>query len=324
MSAREVILLGTASQVPTRTRNHNAIFLRWDQLGILFDPGEGTQRQMLHAGIAATQITHIAITHFHGDHCLGLAAILQRISLDRVPHPVEVIYPKSGEPYFQRLRYSAIYHEQAEIVPRPIALPAADSTAPFPVAERDGTRLFAAPLLHRVECFGYRLEEPDGRRMLPERLRAAGVHGPAVRELMQAGELTLSGRTVRLSDVSVPRPGQSFALVMDTRPCRGAAQLAAGADLLICESTFLASEVEEAYAYAHMTAGQAAELAKEAQARCLVLTHFSQRYTSLDGFAKEAGSIHPNVVVGIDLCRIPVPPRPHGDESKPLPSEAHP
>ena len=91
MSAREVIFLGTASQVPTRHRNHNALFLRWDELGILFDPGEGTQRQLLIAGVAATQITHICITHFHGDHCLGLAALVQRLSLDRVPHPIHCL-----------------------------------------------------------------------------------------------------------------------------------------------------------------------------------------------------------------------------------------
>lgn len=309
MSAREVIFLGTASQVPTRTRNHNAMFLRWDSLGILFDPGEGTQRQMLHAGIAATQITHIAVTHFHGDHCLGLAAILQRISLDRVPHPIEIIYPASGEQYLYRLRYSAIYHEQANLVLRPVTRPADRPELPFVVAESGGTRIFACALEHRVECFGYRLQEADGHRMVPERLRAAGVQGPAIRELISSGELTVGGRTIRLQDVSEPRPGQVFALVMDTRPCLGAQHLAAGADMLVCESTFLSSEAEEAHAYCHMTAAQAAELAQAAQARTLVLTHFSQRYTSLDGFATEAGAVHPEVVVAADLVRVPVPPR---------------
>src|SRR6266403_541477 len=103
MSARAVTFLGTASQVPTRTRNHNVVFLLWDDRGILFDPGEGTQRQMILAGLSATQITHIAITHFHGDHCLGLAGIVQRLSLAGVAHPVEVIYPASGQVYFDRL-----------------------------------------------------------------------------------------------------------------------------------------------------------------------------------------------------------------------------
>lgn len=310
MSAREVIFLGTASQVPTRTRNHNALFLRWDQLGILFDPGEGTQRQMLHAGIAATQITHIAITHFHGDHCLGLAAMLQRISLDRVPHPVEVIFPKSGEQFFHRLRYSAIYHEQAQIVPRPISTPGATGDGePFVVADIDGTQLRACPLDHRVDCLGYRLQEPDGQRMMPDKLRAAGVVGPAVRTLIAEGQIAVGERTVKLTDVSAPRPGQSFALVMDTRPCRGAARLAKKADILVCESTFLSSEAEEAHAYCHMTAAQAATLARDAEARCLVLTHFSQRYTHLDGFFAEASALHKNVVVASDLQRVSVPAR---------------
>ena len=118
MSACEITFLGTASQVPTRHRNHNGLFIRWDTLGILVDPGEGTQRQLLLAGIAATQITHILITHFHGDHCLGLAALSQRISLDKVPHPVEVIYPASGQVFFERLRYASIYKEQAQFVPQ--------------------------------------------------------------------------------------------------------------------------------------------------------------------------------------------------------------
>src|SRR5438046_8562906 len=116
MAAREVILLGTSSQVPTRARNHNALFLRWDEYGILFDPGEGTQRQMIRAGLTATQITHIAITHFHGDHCLGLAGIIQRLSLDRVTHPVEVIYPQSGQVFFERLRHASSFYEVATLI----------------------------------------------------------------------------------------------------------------------------------------------------------------------------------------------------------------
>jgi ribonuclease Z len=84
MSARELVVLGTASQAPTRTRNHNGYLLRWDDEGILFDPGEGTQRQLTLAGVAASAITRICITHFHGDHCLGLPGVIQRLSLDRV------------------------------------------------------------------------------------------------------------------------------------------------------------------------------------------------------------------------------------------------
>lgn len=316
MPAREVIFLGTSSQVPTRRRNHNALFLRWDTLGVLFDPGEGTQRQLLIAGIAASQITHICITHFHGDHCLGLAALCQRISLDRVPHPIEVIYPKSGQVFFERLRHASIYHDQALLVPRPIPCPLPSSDGPddeLVVTESAGLRFSVRPLDHRVDCFGYRLQEPDGRRMLPERLAAAGVRGPAIRQLQDEGELTVETpegpRRVRLDEVSEPRPGQSFALVMDTRPCRGARLLARDVDLLVCESTFLAEHAEEAHDYCHMTAGQAATLAREAGARRLALTHFSQRYTTLDGFRSEAGAIFPEVIVAEDFTRVALPQR---------------
>src|SRR3954471_10374761 len=129
MPAREAIFLGTASQVPTRSRNHNAVFLRWDDLGVLFDPGEGTQRQMLLAGLSAAQITHVCITHFHGDHCLGLAGIVQRLSLDRVAHPVEVIYPASGQVYFERLRHASSFYEVATLVPRPVQVSEGEEVA---------------------------------------------------------------------------------------------------------------------------------------------------------------------------------------------------
>ena len=103
-SSRVFIALGTSSQVPTRERNHNGYFLRWDGFGLLFDPGDGTQRQMIFANVSASSITHILITHFHGDHCLGLAGIVQRLSLDRVQHRVHIFYPATGQTYFDNLR----------------------------------------------------------------------------------------------------------------------------------------------------------------------------------------------------------------------------
>ena len=107
VSDRELVVLGTASQAPTRSRNHNGYLLRWDGEGLLFDPGEGTQRQMIFAGVTASQITRICITHFHGDHCLGLPGVLQRMSLDRVPHVVDACYPAQNQEVFTRLRHAA-------------------------------------------------------------------------------------------------------------------------------------------------------------------------------------------------------------------------
>lgn len=302
MSARELIVLGTASQVPTRYRNHNAFFLRWDAEGFLFDPGEGTQRQMLHAGLTATQITRIFITHFHGDHALGLAGMIQRISLDRVPHGIHVYYPASGQVYFDRLRSATIFVDMSRLIPHPISQEGV-------IAEAKGFVVEARRLDHGVDTYGYAIREHDSIRMLPDRLAALGIQGRDIKTLMVEGQFQAASGLVRLAEVSVPRPGQRFAFVMDTRPCRGARALADGADLLVCESTYLESEREEAHAHHHTTARQAAEIALASGVRKLVLAHFSQRYTDLGAFRREALAVFPDVHVSSDLDVIDVPKR---------------
>jgi ribonuclease Z len=304
MSARELVVLGTASQAPTRYRNHNGYLLRWDTDGILFDPGEGTQRQLLLAGVASSAINRICITHFHGDHCLGLPGVLQRLSLDRVAHPVPIHYPAGGAEFYDRLRRAALYEDTVEVLPEPVSGPGdvvVPGTPPF--------RLTARRLDHRAETFGWRLVEPDGRTMLPDRLEAAGITGPDIGRLQREGVLEAGGRRVTLEEMSEHRPGQRFAFVMDTGLCDAAFELAEDADLVVCESTFLTRDADLAAGYGHLTAAQAARIAAEAGARRLVLTHFSQRYTDDAEFAAEAGEVFGDVVVARDLDRIPVPRR---------------
>ncbi|CAM3825530.1 ribonuclease Z [Kibdelosporangium persicum] len=303
MSLRELVVLGTASQVPTRQRNHNGYLLRWDGEGILFDPGEGTQRQMLMAGVAANDITRICLTHFHGDHCLGVPGVVQRLSLDGVRHRVFAHYPASGRQYFDRLRHACPFHEVAEIHEEPVDRDGPVAAGAFGVLE-------ARRLDHTMEAFGYRLVEPDGRRMVPERLDAFGVTGPAVGELQRNGVLDVDGRTVRVEDVSVPRRGQRFAFVMDTRLCDAVHELAEGVDMLVIEATFLAEDTSLATEYGHMTAAQAGRVAQESGVRQLVLTHFSQRYDEPARFHAEAAEVFDgDIVVAEDLMRIPVPKR---------------
>jgi ribonuclease Z len=305
MTNRELVVLGTASQAPTRARNHNGYFLRWDGEGLLFDPGEGTQRQMLFAGVTASQITRICVTHFHGDHCLGLPGVLQRMALDRVEHPVQGYYPAEGREMFWRLRHAAIFHDTLPLTERPIDACGVIATTP-------GFRLEARALSHRVPTVGYRLTEPDGRRMLPDRLAAHGIAGPDIGRLQREGRLEADGRTVLLDEVSERRRGQSFALIMDTRLCDAAFELAQGTDMLVCESTFAEADATLASDYGHLTAGQAGRIAAEAGARLLVLTHFSQRYedSGSEVLLREAASAFGGeVVLAGDLDRIPVPRR---------------
>jgi ribonuclease Z len=305
VSNRELVVLGTASQAPTRARNHNGYLLRWDTEGLLFDPGEGTQRQMLFAGVTASQITRICITHFHGDHCLGLPGVLQRMSLDQVPHMVDAHYPGQNQAVFDRLRHAALFRDVLNLRERPVGQAGT-------VASTPSFRLEARPLSHSAPTFGYRLEEPDGRRMLPDRLARLGITGPDIGRLQREGSLEGPGRVVTLEEMSEPRRGQRFAFIMDTRLCDAAFALADQADMLVCESTFAESEAALAQEYGHLTAGQAGRIAAQAGARLLVLTHFSQRYGPDDGqrLAGEAASAFGGeVVLARDLARIPVPSR---------------
>ncbi|MEU9357347.1 ribonuclease Z [Streptomyces sp. NPDC048301] len=301
MSVRELVVLGTASQVPTRHRNHNGYVLRWDGEGILFDPGEGTQRQMLRAGVAAHDIDRICVTHFHGDHSLGLAGVIQRINLDQVPHPVTAHFPASGQHFFDRLRHATAYRESVALTEAPV------SGGGGVLATTGSYTLDSHRLSHPVESYGYRLTEPDRPRMLPAELARHGIAGPDVGRIQRDGSL----RGVTLAEVSEPRRGQRFAFVMDTRLCDGAFALAEGCDMLVIESTFLDEDARLAADHGHLTAGQAARVAKESGVRHLVLTHFSQRYSDPGAFEEQAraAGFEGELTIAQDLITVPVPTR---------------
>ncbi|MBV2363153.1 ribonuclease Z [Streptomonospora nanhaiensis] len=306
MSLRELLVLGTAGAVPTPRRNHNGYVLRFDTHGIVFDPGEGTQRQMRLAGLSAHALTRICLTHFHGDHCLGVPGLIQRIARDQVPHPVRVAFPAEGARYFHRLRHATPYTGRPTVIAQPLA-----GEHPRLEGEHDLT-ITARPLRHSVPCYGYRVAEPDGWTMLPERLAHHGVTGPDVGRLKAQGHLDTPRGRVELADCARPRRGQAVAFVMDTAPCPQAVDLARGADLLVIESTYLETEAELARAYGHLTAAQAGRIAAQAGVRSLVLTHISERYEAADDarfLAEAAAHFSGPLHLAADLDRIPLPPR---------------
>lgn len=306
VSTRELIVLGTASQAPTRYRNHNGYLLRFDGEGFLFDPGEGTQRQMTLAGVSTHDVTHVCITHLHGDHSLGLAGVVQRMSLEQAGVAVPVLFPASQAEHVEHLRRASVFDDRTDLRPHPLR------EQGEVLVTAGGLRLRTARLEHGIESWGYRVQEPDGRRFVPERLERLGVRGPAVGELQANGSVVVAGRRVTLDEVSEARRGQAVAFVMDTRGCDGALALAEGVDLLVIESTFLDEHAELAEQYFHLTARQAATIAREAGARRVVLTHFSRRYPfGTDAFLAQAHDAWPDgvFVEARDLARIDLPGR---------------
>lgn len=294
MTVRDLTILGCSAQTPTRKRNHGGYLLRWNNEGLLFDPGEGTQRQFIFAEIAPPVVTRIFVSHFHGDHCLGLGSMLMRLNLDKVTHPIHCYYPASGKVYFDRLRYGTSYRENITVIEHPIA------TAGIVVQDEQFT-IEADFLNHGVDNLAYRITEPDTIKFDKEKLKTLGIHGPIMQELIAKKKIMHNGKEVLLEEVSHIRKGESFAIVLDTRPCSGAQNIAKNATMLLCESTYLEEERDLARNHNHLTAREAATIALEAGAHELILTHFSARYLDLRPFETEARTIFPNTHTAEDL-----------------------
>lgn len=300
MSVRDLTILGCSSQQPTRLRNHGAYLLRWNNEGLLFDPGEGTQRQFIFADVPPPVVTRIFVSHFHGDHCLGLGSMLMRLNLDKVTHPIHLYYPASEKKYLDRLRYGTIYHEQINVVEHPVKEAGL-------VEDNGKFKIECCFLEHGVENLGWRITEPDTIKFDKEKLARSNLKGLLIKELEAKGQVTVDGKTIKLEDVSWVRKGDVFAVVIDTKFCQAAIDIAKDAKMLLCESTYLEEHRDLAESHHHMTAKQAATIAKEAGAQELILTHYSARYRDLDEFQKEAREIFPNTQVADDFKRFPFP-----------------
>jgi len=300
MSVRDLTILGCSSQQPTRFRNHGAYLVRWNDEGLLFDPGEGTQRQFIFANIAPPVVTRIFISHFHGDHCLGLGSILMRLNLDGVTHPIHCYYPASGKKYFDRLRYGTSYHETITVVEHPVSSEG--------IVSDDGKfKIEAVFLEHGIDNIGWRITEPDTLKFDSEKLKKEKIEGPLVRKLQEEGSLLVDGELVKLEDVSRIRKGDAIALVIDTRVCPQAISIAKGARLLLIESTYLEEEKLLAKKHMHLTAKQAAEIALAAGVEEAILTHFSARYLSSKPLEQEARAVFPNTHAAEDFKVFPFP-----------------
>jgi ribonuclease Z len=300
VSGRELVVLGTASQVPTRERAHHGALLRFDGHGILLDPGEGTQRQLSMAHIPASAIDRICITHAHGDHCLGLPGVLQRLALDGVTTPVTIHHPHHATPYVDALCHASASARSATVQTAPTGAGVVSTEPPLEIHARE--------LSHVIPSLGWRFEQPPGVRLLPERLAALDIPPQARGELVDHGTIHHRGRTIVLQEVSQPRRSVSVAHVMDTRLCDGAFELAFDVDLLLIEATFLETERELAARSGHLTAAQAARVGQEAGARRVVLTHLSRRYPGTQAHLAEAQAAAPglDLHVASDLDVIPL------------------
>ena len=299
----ELIFLGTSAGVPTRTRNVTAILLNLlhpTQSGLwLFDCGEGTQHQLLHTAFNPGKLDKIFISHLHGDHLFGLPGLLCSRSMSGIVQPLTIYGPQGLREFVETaLRISGSWTDY------PLEIVEIGAGEIFD----DGLRKVTAyPLVHPLECYGYRIEEHDKPGALnAQALKAAGVPpGPLFQELKAGKTITLEdGRQINGADyLAAPVPGKALAIFGDTGPCDAALDLAKGVDVMVHEATLDITMEAKANSRGHSSTRQAATLAREAGVGKLIITHVSSRYDDkgCQHLLRECRSIFPATELAHDF-----------------------
>jgi ribonuclease Z len=297
MDAIRLTFLGTGAAAPTRERNVSSLAVTLDGRTLLFDCGEGTQHQIQRSNIRSGAIDAVFITHLHGDHLFGLPGLIATLGLNGRSEPLTICGPKGLHAFLTSIPYLGAPFE-IDVIEEPTFI------------TFRGYDVMARRVDHSVDCFAYCVAEHD----LPgefnvDRARELEVPaGPMFGQLQRGQNITLAdGRLVRSSDVLGPtRAGRRIAFVTDTRPCQAAVDLARDADLLIHEATYANDHADDARTRFHSTAQEAAQVARAAQSRSLVLTHISARYDDATQLCIEAAAVFQPVVAAHDLMELPV------------------
>lgn len=267
-----VTFLGTSAAQPTMRRNLAGLALRHGGELLLFDCGEGTQRQMIAFG-TGFDVAAIFFSHFHADHWVGAIGFLRTLSMAGRQRPLDLYGPAPARRLLETVLYAGADSLGYEVRVREIE--------PGAEVRCQGARVIAFPVDHRIAAVGWLLAEDERPgRFHPERAAALGVpEGPLYGELQRGRPVAAGGRLVQPAEVvEPPRRGRRVAFSGDTRPCAGTVEAARGADLLIHEATFGDAEEARARETMHSTAREAARVAREAGVRRLALTHLSARY----------------------------------------------
>ncbi len=299
-----VFLLGTSGSIPTPRRALPAIALRREGELLLFDCGEGTQVQMARAGLSPMKISKVFITHLHGDHFLGLAGIVQTLSLWGREKRLEVYCPAEEverlRKYLEIPRYTITFELLVE------------GLEPGQEVRGEGWRVLTARAHHPVPSLAYAFVEEGrpGHLDLQKALSLGLKQGPELGRLKAGESIRLpNGRVVRPEDVIGPSiRGRKVVYVGDTAVTEEIVELSRDADLLIFDSTFAEELSAKAVENSHSTCTQAAEVARRAGVKKLVLFHVSPRYEDASVLLSQASKIFPETIVGEDLLRIEIPP----------------
>lgn len=299
----KIVFLGTSQAIPTEKRNHTSIFISYKSENILVDCGEGTQRQIRKAHINPCKITKLLITHWHGDHVLGIPGLLQTLASNNYSKELKVYGPIGTERYMKEILKIFVPTHKIKIKVREVK---------GRFYENNEFILEAARLYHTVPVNGYSFIEKDKVKIKKDKLekilRKLNVNKKdyeKISELKKSKNITLGNFKLKARELTYLEKGRKISFILDTYYCNNAIKLAKNSDLAIIESTYTKKENELAKKYKHLTASLAAKITKESRAKELILTHISQRYEFQNkALLKEARKIFPKTKIAEDFMKV--------------------
>jgi len=288
--------------VPTKERNASSIFFKLDSEGLLFDCGEGTQRQMNIAGINRNSISKIFISHWHGDHVAGLVGLLQTISNSSDEKIIELFGPPKTKFHFENLLKMCIFDNKVNVKITELE-PSATEELFF--LEKEKYKISCSKLDHSNFCLGYSFYIKDKRRINKKKLEENNIlEGPHLQKLIEGKKSEYKNKILEPKEYTYLVKGKKIGIIWDTGICEGCDIIAKNCDILISESTHLQKLAEKSEQYKHLTAQQAAQIASRNNVKKLYLTHFSQRYKTVDELEQEAKDIFPETICAYDFLKI--------------------
>ena len=294
----KLVFLGTASAFPTRERNHSGLLLDIGAESYLFDCGENIQRQLRIAGISPMKISKIFLTHWHGDHVLGLPGLLQSMELNNRKQHVEIIGPDETKERFHYLKKSLGMQTSFPINIREIKSGRIVSTDDFDV--------IASKVMHPVSCLAFAFVEKDKIRIDKSKIEKTGAVGPIVGDLAEGRDIAWEGKILKARDYTYTQAGKKITYIIDAVYDPALAEFAKNSDVLICEATFDKTLEKDAKEKGHMTAQQAGKLAAKSKSKQLIITHFSQRYKDVSPLLTEAKKEFKNTIAAKDFLEIKI------------------
>ena len=300
-----VMLLGTSSAFPTKERNHPALYMSLDGKRVLFDCGEGTQRQIRVAGLSPS-IDYMFLTHWHGDHSLGVGGIIQSLNMMRRKEQLYIYGPQGTGSSVNHILATYRFHSEIQIKAKSLDL----KKETF-ITKIGRFSVYGINVMHTTKCIGYKIKEDDQLNIKHEFLKKNKIKsGVFLQALKKGKDIVYEGKKFLAKEATYLKRGKSLVYLTDLGYDKNLYRFARGADVLVIESTWSSEFENQAKEFGHLTARQALEVAKYADVGKVYLTHFSQRYEDMSVFKEELSDIvkklklKPKVFVSNDFERI--------------------